>query len=570
MAHTFDSIGLSGASVGVLTLSAGSVGWAPRNAADAEAKSLDLETVLRASWTPIGRNCHLRLFCKSGERPHFDGFRRSDVDTLTTFFESKDIDFEKEAVESGGGNYGTLDFEGMYAPWPHFSHLTAALRWEMIRAKGGTVHVLPPLSSGAGTMAMHKDGKQVFEINLGTVSSCTTPGTKQDELDIQFVDDESASKDDHVLYAMRLWVPGQQAPAMQSRISAQAAGGEGNGEPLVEFDRDMGTFLTPKNRFSVEMHETFLRMRGQTYDFKIMYNDISRFYMLEKPMGRLAGDLQAFYFVICLDKAVRQGQQAYPYLVWQTVNEETDVAVNMEQEAIDEKYPNSGLKPLLEGALHKHIGKVFKVLTGKTVFAGSRKFRSADGNQCLNCNFGQRTGVLYPNDKSFVFLHQPAMVVEYSDVDYVEFVKSQQTKNFELVVQQRQAAGGKKLKFGGIEKKEFNALAEFLKTKDSFFTVRNYEPEEQQEDDDDDDDEEDGDFGSDDGVCSPVASCRMRSNLYCRLADLHYSNWQARVDRAAAAIAMTLTARRMVKMAKMYRRRPRPRRAARLPKSPKL
>lgn len=127
--------------------------------------------------------------------------------------------------------------------------------------------------------------------------------------------------------------------------------------------------------FTVRRYETFMRVHGTTNEYRIQYSDISRFYMLEKPMGRKGASEEAsfFYFVICLDKPIRQGQQKYPFLVWQTQNEETELAVNMEEAALEERYPGSGLKPTLQGALHKLIGKVFKVLTSKTVYAGSRK-----------------------------------------------------------------------------------------------------------------------------------------------------------------------------------------------------
>jgi structure-specific recognition protein 1 len=336
-------------------------------------------------------------------------------------------------------------------------------------------------------------------VNLGNVSQCLAKGN---ELDVSFVDSESSNRDDQALYSMRLWVPGQSAAEVQAKVLAKASVSSATGDVIVEFDRDQGTFVTPKNRYNVEMYENSMRIHGSSYEYKIKYSDISRYYMLEKPVGRKA-ETSFFYFVICLDKPIRQGQQKYPYLVWQTMNEETELRVNLEEAALEAAYPGGGLKPLLEGALHKSIAKVFKVLTGKTIFAGSRRYKSADGNQCVTCNFGQRSGLLYPNDKSFVFLHQPTMVIEYSEVDYVEFVKAAETRNFDFIVQLKGEKGvgesGKKLKFGAIEKKEFNAIAEFVKEKESFFTVRNYQPEAADDDDDDEDEDDDEDFGSEDG-----------------------------------------------------------------------
>jgi len=379
---------------------------------------------------------------------------------------------------------------------------------------------LPPFHSvtAAGTLTLSKDGRQIFEVDLAGVQQCVTPGHKQDELDIQFMDgDGTVPREDQVVCSMRLWVPGGQASDLQTRILKQSSASSSTGEVLVEFDRDQGTFIMPKNRYGVEMYSTFLRMHGNVYDFKIKYDDINKFYMLEKPMGRYGSEVKFFFFIICLDKPVRQGQQTYPFLVWQTHDEDTELAMNLEEAAIEEKYPGAGLAPAMEGALHKQIGKLFKVLSGKTVFAGSRKFRSAAGDQCVNCSHGQRTGLLYPNDKSFVFLHQPTLVIEYSDVDYVEFVHAPgaQTKSFELVVAKKASAGGKLLKFGAIEKKETAAIAEFLQTKEAWFTVRNYKPEAVVDDDDFSEDEEDGDFGSNDGsAVSPRGSaCSLHGRV---------------------------------------------------------
>lgn len=67
---------------------------------------------------------------------------------------------------------------------------------------------------------------------------------------------------------------------------------------------------------------------------------------------------------------MRQGQQKYPSLVWQASADETSVDLHLSQKEIDEKYPNAKLAPHMEGQLHRLIGKVFKGLTDKKVFAG--------------------------------------------------------------------------------------------------------------------------------------------------------------------------------------------------------
>jgi structure-specific recognition protein 1 len=51
--------------------------------------------------------------------------------------------------------------------------------------------------------------------------------------------------------------------------------------------------LTPRGRYNIEMFPTFMRLHGKTYDYKIMFSNISRFFQLPKPDGRHV------YFVVC-------------------------------------------------------------------------------------------------------------------------------------------------------------------------------------------------------------------------------------------------------------------------------
>ena len=112
----FDSIGLAGYAVGTARLEDTRVRWAPRQADESASKDVALEGLLRASWAPMGRMCHLRLVGKDGSNLRFDGFKKSDIDRLSRYFEDHSVSFEQEQVESGGGNYGTLEFLGRPSP----------------------------------------------------------------------------------------------------------------------------------------------------------------------------------------------------------------------------------------------------------------------------------------------------------------------------------------------------------------------------------------------------------------------------------------------------------------------
>ena len=92
-----------------------------------------------------------------------------------------------------------------------------------------------------------------------------------------------------------------------------------SGSIIAEFDESKGTFLTPRGRYSIELYDSFLRMRGAKYDYKIKYDDISRLFLLPKP------DDVHYAFVISLDKPIRQGQQRYQHLVLQVVHSQVAV-----------------------------------------------------------------------------------------------------------------------------------------------------------------------------------------------------------------------------------------------------
>lgn len=74
----------------------------------------------------------------------------------------------------------------------------------------------------------------------------------------------------------------------------------------------------------MEMYEKSFRMRGKTYDYKVLYESVKKFMVLPKP--------DDMHMLICigLDPPLRQGQTRYPFLVMQfKTAEEIDWDLNM-------------------------------------------------------------------------------------------------------------------------------------------------------------------------------------------------------------------------------------------------
>jgi structure-specific recognition protein 1 len=255
------------------------------------------------------------------------------------------------------------------------------------------------------------------------------------------------------------------AELLQQNIMDTANITNTTGDVLVEFQESQGTFLTPRGRYTVELYDRFLRMRGNKYDYKIKYDDISRLFLLPKP------DDVHMAFVIALDKPIRQGQQRYQMLVLQTTKEQSEITVNLDDSILQKEY-NGDLQPVMTGSLSNLIAKTFKVIARKKVFIPG-KFANANQQACVKCALRANEGHLYPLEKQFIFIHKPPVLIRFDEVDSVEFQRyaggQGSTRNFDLCVTLKASAvgigGSKEYAFSGIDRSDYAGLYNFLSGK---------------------------------------------------------------------------------------------------------
>lgn len=255
------------------------------------------------------------------------------------------------------------------------------------------------------------------------------------------------------------------AELFQQRIMKNASIKNTSGDVIVEFPETRGTFLTPRGRYTIELYETFMRMRGNKYDYKIRYDDISRLFLLPKP------DDVHMAFVIALDKPIRQGQQRYQYLVLQTNKEQEEVTVNLDEEALQKEY-NGDLQPVMTGSFSNLVAKTFKVIAKKKVFIPG-KFANANQQACVKCALRANEGLLYPLEKQFLFIHKPPVLIRFDEVESVEFQRyaggQGSTRNFDLCVALKSSSvaggGAKEYTFSGIDRTDYTGLYNFLSGK---------------------------------------------------------------------------------------------------------
>ena len=82
------------------------------------------------------------------------------------------------------------------------------------------------------------------------------------------------------------------AQAFHDLVKEKAELGQVSGDIILSFDEV--NVLTPRGRYDVDMYPEFLRLRGRTYDYKIMYGSISKLFLLPKD------DLHVLFIVSTL------------------------------------------------------------------------------------------------------------------------------------------------------------------------------------------------------------------------------------------------------------------------------
>eukprot|EP00536_Pseudo-nitzschia_multiseries_P001699 jgi/Psemu1/250897/estExt_Genewise1Plus.C_220028 len=452
-------IGLHGHSVGTFSCSDGGVQWKSAlygredaDGATASTRNIPREIIDKAGWTVFGKSGHLRLDLTPKEsakgsthQPHqmrFDGFPTAAYDNLKDVFqENYGIEIYKLNMSSAGTQYGQSKIKGK------------KLEFEV------------------------RTGDEMMSMDLAEVSQCVLPGNNRNEVELQFPESDAVEANNDQLVSIRFFIPPDpeadpsdktiksNAELLQQRIMQMANIRKTTGDVIVEFDLEKGSFLTPRGRYSIELYERFFRMRGQKYDYKIKYDDISRLFLLPKP------DDVHMAFVIALDKPIRQGQQRYQYLVLQTNKDPDEVRVNLDEDTLKKEYGDD-LQPIMRGSLSNLVAKTFKIIAKKKVFIPG-KFSNANQQPCVKCALRANEGLLYPLEKQFVFIHKPPVLIRFNEVESVEFQRyaggQGSTRNFDLCVGLKASAASasnqQEYVFSGIDRSDYTGLYNFLSTK---------------------------------------------------------------------------------------------------------
>ena len=146
------------------------------------------------------------------------------------------------------------------------------------------------------------------------------------------------------------------AKLFDEKIHKKANIGEFAGE-IVASIQDM-PMIIPRGNYSLDFYSNFAKLHGKTHDYKIMFKDIDKIFMLQKPDG------VHVVYILHLSQPLRQGMTLHHYIAMNfEIEREANVRINLTPEQITQKY-GTELKPEMEGKLYYILSQLFNNLCG--------------------------------------------------------------------------------------------------------------------------------------------------------------------------------------------------------------
>ncbi|KAH0690361.1 hypothetical protein KY290_018602 [Solanum tuberosum] len=354
-----------------------------------------------------------------------------DVASLTTYFQSScGISPEEKQLSISGKNWGEVDLN-------------------------------------ANMLAFLVGNKQTFEISLADISQTQLQGKNDVMLEFH-VDDTTGANEKDSLMEISFHIPNSNtqfvgdenrppAQVFRDKIMSMADVGTGGEEAVVTFDGI--AILTPRGRYNVELHLSFLRLQGQANDFKIQYSSVVRIFLLPKH------NQPHTLVVITLDPPIRKGQTLYPHIVLQFETDNVvDLSLALSEDLLNTKYKERLLTGY-KGLIHDIFTQILRGLSGSKVTKPG-KFRSSQDGYAVKSSLKAEDGLLYPLEKSFFFLPKPPTLILHEEIDYVEFERhAAGTANmhyFDLLIRLKTE---QEHLFRNIQRNEYHNLFDFISGK---------------------------------------------------------------------------------------------------------
>ncbi|KAJ7017317.1 structure-specific recognition protein-domain-containing protein [Mycena alexandri] len=438
-ATQFDPIyrGLS-SEVGKMRVASSGMAWKGVDSGDVTAVAAG--DIKSAQWLRVARGFQLRIGLKDRKRETFDGFKREDLKKITDLLKNHfQITLEEIDVSFKGWNWGVTDFRGQDLAFLVSGKLGFELPLRNVGNSNIAGRTEVSLEFTPSTKTKHV-GDEMTEIRFhvpGMISKAKGGSDDGSQKSDNEADDDEISA----------------AQVFHDNIKETADIGQVTGDIILSFEEVL--VLTPRGRYDVDMFPDFLRLRGKTYDYKIIYSTISKLFLLPK-------DDQHVLFILGLTTPIRQGQTRYHYLVMQfTREEEITAELNMDDEEVA-KYDR--LKKNYEDPTFEVVSSVFRALAKKKII-GSGSFQSRDGHPGIKANLKAVQGDLFMLEKYIFFVAKQPVLIELTDIHQVIFSRVGQgtsARTFDIKIITKT---GPEYMFVSINKEEHEPTDTYLKEK---------------------------------------------------------------------------------------------------------
>lgn len=372
-------------SLGQLKVHADGFGWKSKKAGNVlVVAKADLR---QCEWVKLPHAHQLKVRAKGGFVYKFNGFHSNDKTTVREYVQASfGIDVEDTQLSYKGWNWGQAVVEG-------------------------------------GNVSFSVEGKQTMELPLTDVAQATA---QKNDAVIEMATDDSALPEDEMLVEVRFHIPAATGEELEVdgtpaegfvELVKQSGDLEVAGAALATFE-DVPV-MVPRGRYEIELGDKFMKLHGKSYDYKVLYTNVSALYLLPKPDG--------YHMALCisLEHPLRQGATSYPHIVLQLPRDSPiEVEVQLSESELEQRFGDK-LDKFESGEMPSVLAKVISAFTKRKVIGikagGFNGDSREDRSKSIRCSLRAAEGFLYPLDKAFFFIANKPVLIEFDKIASIEF-----------------------------------------------------------------------------------------------------------------------------------------------------
>ncbi|KTF77396.1 hypothetical protein cypCar_00043165, partial [Cyprinus carpio] len=103
----------------------------------------------------------------------------------------------------------------------------------------------------------------------------------------------------------------------------------------------------------------------------------------------------------------------------------------------------------MSGSLYEMVSRVMKALVNRKITVPGN-FQGHSGAQCITCSYKASSGLLYPLERGFIYVHKPPVHLRFEEIACVNFARgTTTTRSFDFEIETKQ---GNQYTFSSIER----------------------------------------------------------------------------------------------------------------------